>query len=67
MKKSVDVELEVRVKAVTNKAILVSTDGSNQVWLPKSQISDWSDSEELDHHTTSIFVPEWLAIEKGLV
>jgi hypothetical protein len=31
------------------------------VWIPKSKISD----EAVDR--TSIFIPEWLAIEKGLV
>ena len=67
MGKQADVELDVKVKAVTDKAILVSTDGTNQVWLPKSQITDWSGSDELDSSTTSVFVPEWLAIEKGLV
>lgn len=66
-KKQREVELEVRVRAVTDKAMLVSTDGTNQAWLPKSQITDWSGSEELDSNTTSIFVPEWLAVEKGLV
>lgn len=67
MSKQQDVELAVTVKVVTDKAILVSTDGTNQVWLPKSQITDWSGSEELDHTTTSIFLPEWLATDKGLV
>lgn len=66
MSKSADVELEVTVKAVTDKALLIN-DGKIDVWLPKSQISDWSGSEELDRNVTSVFVPEWLAIEKGLV
>lgn len=66
-KRNAEVELGVQVRAVTDKAILVSTDGSNSVWLPKSQITDWSGSEELDHRTTSIFLPEWLATEKGLI
>lgn len=62
-----EIELEVQVRAVTDKAMLVSTDGTNQAWVPKSQISDWAGSEELDMRTTSIFLPEWLATEKGLV
>lgn len=66
MSKSTEVELEVTVKVVTDKALLIN-DGKIDVWLPKSQISDWSGSEELDRNVTSVFVPEWLAIEKGLV
>lgn len=67
MKKDNDVELEVKVFAETEKALQVSVDGELRVWLPKSQISDWSGSEDLDRNVTSVFVPQWLAEEKGLV
>lgn len=62
-----EVELEVRVKAVTERALLVTTDGDNEAWIPKSQITDYSGSEDLDARVTSIFISEWLATEKGLV
>lgn len=61
-----NVELEVQVRAVSERAMLVQTE-VGQAWIPKSQISDYSGSEELDSQVESIFVPEWLAIEKGLV
>ena len=61
-----DVELEVTVRAMTERAMMVET-CVGTAWVPKSQISDWSGSEELDRSVESIFVPEWLAIEKGLV
>ena len=63
---SKEVELDVKVKLVTDKAIQIETErGTN--WVPKSQITDYSGSELLDHNVTSIFIPEWLASEKGLI
>jgi hypothetical protein len=63
-----DVEIEVQVKAVSLSAIKVF-DGKREAWLPKSQISDYTDGPEDGPGigTTSVFIPEWLAIEKGLV
>jgi hypothetical protein len=46
----------------TNKAVLVKID-EDELWLPKSQI-------ELDENSNGVSVvqlPEWLAIDKGLV
>lgn len=66
---STDIEIEVVVKAATPRAILVDHGRSEPTWIPISQISDWCDGP--DHApgmgTTSIFIPEWLATEKGLV
>lgn len=63
------VEIAVVVKRTTEKAILVNHGVPEEVWVPKSQISDWSDGpdDEPGYGTTSIFIPEWLAIEKGMV
>lgn len=63
-----DVEIEVRVKIATGKAILVDHGGKEDVWVPISQITDWCDGPDASPGmgTTSIFVPEWLAIEKGM-
>ena len=58
-----EVEIEVTVKRETMMALLVD-DGSQEVWIPKSVISDQT-GEGLG--ITSIFIPEWLAVEKGLV
>ena len=67
--KAVEVEVEVVVRRVTTAAILVNHGVPKEVWLPKSQISDWCDGpdDEPGYGTTSVFLPEWLAIEKGLV
>lgn len=54
------------VKKATDKALLVVIDGEDEeVWLPRSQISDPDDYEEGDEDCT-ISITEWLAKEKGL-
>ena len=63
-----EVEIECEVRLVTRAAILIH-DGKREAWLPKSQITDWCDGPDdaPGLGTTSVFVPEWLAVEKGLV
>lgn len=58
------VNIACKVVRETNAAILVSVDPlAPEVWLPKSQIGyDGSFGEDID-----IEIPEWLAIDKGLV
>ena len=46
------------LKHETDSAVLVEIDGED-IWIPKSQITTMSDFD-LD-------IPEWLAIEKGLI
>lgn len=58
-----DIEVAIEVKARTDKALLVS-DGDNEVWIPRSQISDYSGDE---NSPETIFIPEWLANESGLI
>lgn len=62
-----EVEIEIKVKHVTQKALLVCHDGSTETWVPKSMISDYSGSEDLDMKVTSIFLSESFATEKGLL
>lgn len=57
------VEIECEVLAETEKAILIF-DGKREVWIAKSMISDGCEEAG---ETKSIFIPEWLAIEKRLV
>ena len=68
-KKNQEVEIDVVVKRTTEKAILVNFGVPEEIWLPKSQISDWcgGPDDEPGLGTTSVFIPEWLAIEKGMV
>lgn len=49
----------------TDAAYLISDDGNNQTWIPKSQIKTDQSGKKGD---TIIFtMPEWLAIDKGFV
>lgn len=66
-RRDMSVEINVKIKYMTDKAILVNFGAPDPVWVPKSQITDWAGSDELDHNVDTIFIPEWLAIEKGMV
>ena len=57
------VEVDGTVKAQTDLAILL-TDGDSDDWIPLSLIEDSVDYEIGENTTVSI--PEWFAIEKGL-
>lgn len=60
---------DVEVVRETEKALLCAFElknGRQELWIPKSQIHD--DSEVYEEDTEGVLViPEWLAIEKGLV
>lgn len=57
-----DIEIDVEIHAETDLAYLVY-DGKVEVWIPKSQITDYSEERGV---ITSIFISEWLATQKGL-
>lgn len=65
-----DIEIAVEVRAQTKwpggerKAVLV-TDGNVEEWVPWSQVNDYS--EDSKGNITSIFIPEWIAEEKGFI
>lgn len=66
MAKKVSFE-DVRVVRGSSKALLCEINGE-QHWIPKSQIDD--DSEVFDDGENAegtLVLPEWLAVEKGLV
>jgi hypothetical protein len=72
MGKDFSVELQVEVLAVSDNSIKVQVDDvEDPVWLPKSEIDqDSSDidpyaCEKGDHGT--LYIPEWLATNEGLV
>ena len=56
------IEIYVEVKRQSEMAILAS-DGVSEFWLPKSQITMTHKNDD-DYE---IEMPEWLAIEKGVV
>lgn len=60
------IELTVQLHGKTDRAIRVSDDGENQnaVWIPKSQIEA---QEDLGKGMIEISIPEWLALDKGLI
>ncbi len=56
-----DVEIMVEVRMETTQAILVN-DSVRDVWLPKSQVEIVEGSGK-----TYVQLPEWLALERGLI
>jgi len=58
-------DVTVQLNQITARAILVSSDGEIEkaVWLPKSQI----EFEGEPGAVAEVTLPEWLAIERGLV
>ncbi len=67
-----DVEIQVKVKHSSPKAYLcVIGEGprcDEEEWIPKSKVSDYcADEVNGEEVITSLFIPEWLATEKGLV
>lgn len=64
MSKSNLIDILMHVHVETSQAVLASDDGEkkNAVWLPLSQI----EFEKKGSHV-NITMPEWLALEKGLI
>jgi hypothetical protein len=60
-----DIEIGVVVKRSTERAIKVNFGVKEEVWIPKSLIRDWV-GESIDT-AESIFIPEWIAREKGMI
>jgi hypothetical protein len=56
---------DVRVRTETRTALLVAV-GPRLIWVPKSQILEesevWGEGDE-----GTLVIPEWLAIERGIV
>lgn len=59
------VEIDCAVVRSTAAAVCIDVGGKDNIWVPKSIISDYT-GESVDT-ADSIFIPEWIAIEKGLV
>lgn len=57
------IELELRVFKKTDKAFLVGDREEDAVWVPESQLEDYT--EVRDGYATFVF-SDWLAREKGL-
>ena len=62
------IDLEIYLKAETEKAILVTYgEGQPQVWLPKSQVEVERRPGAMNRQTIWITLPEILAMEKELI
>lgn len=59
------VDIDVQKHMQTNRALLVSLDGDREkaVWLPLSEI----EVERKSGLVIKVTLPEWLAVDKGLV
>lgn len=59
-------DITATVKALTGKAVLVSVDNGDEVWLPLSQITMSKDVPEKGDEV-EITMPAWLAREKDFL
>ena len=59
------VEIDVEFVDSTESAILVEDADDKKIWLPLSQVEILE--EALSGEGLKLSIPEWLAIEKGLV
>lgn len=59
------VDINVKLLHKTESAILITLDGETKIWLPRSLIEFEEDKEGIGW--TLITLPEWLALEKGLI
>ena len=58
-----------RVKKATSGAFLLDFDGTqSDTWIPRSQLMEESDIHDRSEvgDEGDVYVPEWLAIERGL-
>lgn len=63
MGKTEIIEIFGEIRRETNKAILFF-DGTKEEWIPKSQIEYETPNKNKE---TTIEIPEWLAMDKGLI
>ena len=61
--KEVEITVEIRGDTGPGGAYRVFN-GKAEAWVPRSQVSDYT---ETDGVIETIFIPEWLAEEKGLI
>jgi regulation of enolase protein 1 (concanavalin A-like superfamily) len=61
------VDIAVRIRRTTDKAVLVDMGDDEEFWLPKSQCEFPSNPDDHVGQTVEVKVAEWLATGKGLV
>lgn len=60
------VDISLEMVRETDKAYLMS-DGDNNHWIPKSQMQDIEKATVDGKVSIAFTLPEWLAMEKGLI
>jgi len=60
------VEIAAEVLFETENAIKCDTGDPDPVWIPKSQIMEWSEVWG-EGDSGVLVIPEWLALEKALI
>ena len=58
--------ISITIKHETDSAILVDHGMKDNVWIPKSQILDY-EKDYIIGDTLEIELPEWLALDKGMI
>jgi hypothetical protein len=60
-------EIEIACELVheTDKAYLIDAGLDDNVWIPKSKVKDYC--EDVNGNIDSVFIPESLAYQKGLI
>ncbi len=63
------VDVDVTIKAITDKALLVVTEDMAETWIPKSQISPYGDlgPDAKRDDSGTMTVSEWIARQKGWI
>lgn len=56
---------DVRCMVATDSSMLCRIDGADY-WIPRSQVDESSEIEELGDEG-NLTIPEWLAVDRGLV
>ncbi len=59
--------ITVIIKQITTLAILVDHGVEKSVWIPRSQISDYSEETYQVGDKIEIEIPEWLALKKDMI
>jgi len=61
-----NVEIFCTIEHTTDSAILID-DGDKLVWIPRSLIEEMDGDEEELGSAITISIPEWKALEEGLI
>ncbi len=59
--------IAVMLEIETDKAWRVDFGADTSAWIPKSQISDYSEVEYQAGDNIEIELPEWLALNNGMI